>query len=271
MRFTALFLLAVFIAEAQVRYVPPKRGRDAIGEDQTASSGLTETGNAFSIDSTVTATLNIVTITSSGTDTYTGTIPTPFAYTAGHMIRCKFDVTNDGAATININSLGAKSIKLPSGIDPDDGDLSTTVHQLLIYDGTNFVLISPLYRSIVFSSATSDTVAAATTEYFSLGSTSNATETNRMFIAPTALTVFKLCAVTGGAQPADGTLVFTLRKNAGDTAITFTIAAAAGAGTYCDNTNSVSYAQGDTMSLKAVNGSPGTASATIRGWGFVTR
>lgn len=78
----------------------------------------------------------------SGTDTYaatlTGVVPT--AYYAGMEVKLLFGNTNTGAATINLNSLGAKAIK--KGTDGatalSASDLVVTKIYTLIYDGTNF-------------------------------------------------------------------------------------------------------------------------------------
>lgn len=48
---------------------------------------------------------------------------------------------NTGACTINVNSLGAKSIKLLDGSDPHAGAISPDKLAHLWYDGTNFILI----------------------------------------------------------------------------------------------------------------------------------
>ena len=53
-----------------------------------------------------------VAATASGTDTYSVTYsPAPIAYVSGKAYLVKFTNANTGAATINFNSLGTKSIK----------------------------------------------------------------------------------------------------------------------------------------------------------------
>ena len=52
-------------------------------------------------------------------DTYAITlVPALTAYTTGQIIRFKANTVNTGACTINVNSLGAKSIKLRDGSNP---------------------------------------------------------------------------------------------------------------------------------------------------------
>jgi len=77
-----------------------------------------------------------------GTDTYaatlTGIIPT--AYYAGMEVKLLFGITNTGAATINLNGLGAKAItKGTAGTTAlSASDLVITKIYTLIYDGTRF-------------------------------------------------------------------------------------------------------------------------------------
>jgi len=78
--------------------------------------------------------------TATGTDTYavTGGIT---AYTTGFSIFVKFTNANTGAATLNVNSLGAKAIKKSGTTDVDAGDISGSQILLLQYDGTNFQIV----------------------------------------------------------------------------------------------------------------------------------
>jgi len=65
----------------------------------------------------------------------------PTAYTDGMRMRVLPNVTNTGAdPTINLNSLGAKTIKNEAGNAISAGDMTTTRYATLIYDGTYFRL-----------------------------------------------------------------------------------------------------------------------------------
>jgi hypothetical protein len=66
------------------------------------------------------------------------------AYAAGNIYALKANHTNSGAATINIDSLGAKSIVTPDGGALVSGDIVSGGIYLLIYDGTNFQVVSSL-------------------------------------------------------------------------------------------------------------------------------
>lgn len=84
---------------------------------------------------------------STGNDSYavTNTYPTR-AYYTGMIQQFKADVSNTGAATINVDGLGAKTIKkvITSGkTDTITGDIIANGFYSVIYDGTDFVLINP--------------------------------------------------------------------------------------------------------------------------------
>jgi hypothetical protein len=74
-------------------------------------------------------------------DTYACSLsPAITAYTTGVAYRFKAATANTGAATINLNSLGAKTIKKKtSGIttDLDDNDIRAGAWVTVVYDGTN--------------------------------------------------------------------------------------------------------------------------------------
>lgn len=81
---------------------------------------------------------------SAGSDTYAITLtPAPVAYVTGMVVRFKADVANTGAATLNVNALGAKTIKKNVSSDLADNDIAANQIIAVIYDGTNFQIISP--------------------------------------------------------------------------------------------------------------------------------
>jgi hypothetical protein len=84
--------------------------------------------------------------TSSGTDTITATLsPAITAYVTGQRYHFKAGGTNTGAATLNLNSVGAKDIK--KGADGATalaaGDITEDGIYSVIYDGTAFQLENP--------------------------------------------------------------------------------------------------------------------------------
>jgi hypothetical protein len=95
----------------------------------------------------------IATVT--GTDTLTGTLtPALAAYATGNLFSFVAANTNTGATTININSLGAKSITKSGTTALVAGDLVTGQVYLIEYDGTRFQLINPSSTSASVSSIT---------------------------------------------------------------------------------------------------------------------
>ena len=86
----------------------------------------------------------------SGTNTITASMtPALTVYSAGMIL--VFTPANNctGATTINIDSLGAKSIVKGDGTALESGDLQASTTHAILYDGTNFVLLNPLSFNLV--------------------------------------------------------------------------------------------------------------------------
>ena len=80
--------------------------------------------------------------TATGTDTYAATLsPVPASYTTNLKVYIKFTNANTGAATLNLNSLGAKAIKKSGTAALASGDISAGQILCLVYDGTNFQVV----------------------------------------------------------------------------------------------------------------------------------
>lgn len=81
--------------------------------------------------------------TAGGTDTYTSTLDNG-AITAltNQWFVIKFTNANTGAATLNINAIGAKSLKKTDGTALSSGDIDAGSIHLLVYDGTNLQVLS---------------------------------------------------------------------------------------------------------------------------------
>ena len=77
-----------------------------------------------------------------GTDAYAITLTYFAAYTTGATVKFKADVANTGACTLNVNSLGAKALKLENGSDPTDGVIKAGAIVTVVYDGTNFQIVT---------------------------------------------------------------------------------------------------------------------------------
>ena len=80
-------------------------------------------------------------------DAYVATLaPAITAYTAGMMIILKVAVNNTGACSLNLNAIGAVNIKIVDAgalADPANDDIDADGIAILVYNGTNFILINP--------------------------------------------------------------------------------------------------------------------------------
>jgi hypothetical protein len=94
---------------------------------------------------------------SAGSDTYAISFTTAFAsYNTGMVVNFKADVSNSGAATIDVDSLGAKDLKKMTAAGKAalaTGDIIANGIYSAIYDGTDFILCNPLgiYASMFIS------------------------------------------------------------------------------------------------------------------------
>lgn len=113
----------------------------------------------------VTTVSNLITV--AGTNTLTGLgSPVIVAYTAGSQYSFLPQNTNTGAVTINIDTLGAKSITKTGSIALAAGDLVAGSIALIEYDGTQFQLINPATVNYIKEVTTvSATAATGTINY----------------------------------------------------------------------------------------------------------
>lgn len=79
-----------------------------------------------------------------GTDDYVVSIQGITAYTDGQMVMFLTDVANTDGATLNINSLGAKTLYKQRDQALVTGDFESSQIIIAIYDGNNFQVISEL-------------------------------------------------------------------------------------------------------------------------------
>ncbi len=102
-------------------------------------------------------------------DTYAITLsPVPTSYTNGMIVYFKANTANTGAATLNVNSLGAKTIVKGVNTTLADGDITAGMFVTVIYDGTNFVLQNPIANIVpsnkLYLSPSKTTMTGQTTE-----------------------------------------------------------------------------------------------------------
>jgi hypothetical protein len=81
---------------------------------------------------------------SGAADAYVVTMaPVPIGYATGMQITFIAGAANTGAATVNVNSLGAKALKRGVSTDPGADYIKAGSAVVAVYDGTNFQMIQP--------------------------------------------------------------------------------------------------------------------------------
>ena len=110
------------------------------------------------------AVITILPPTTGGTTTaYTATLGLT-AYTSNRVYDVKINATNTTASTtINLDSLGAKTIKLLNGNDAYIGALKIGMIAKFLYDGTNMVLLNPdkPFRGALLSKSANQSISSS--------------------------------------------------------------------------------------------------------------
>lgn len=87
-----------------------------------------------------------------GTDAYAITVaPVPTAYVTGQVFRFKANTANTGTATLNVNSLGALTLKKPSAsgyTTLETGDILANQLVEVMYNGTDLIVTSTLSSAL---------------------------------------------------------------------------------------------------------------------------
>lgn len=185
---------------------------------------------------------------SGSNDTYViSATPTAIAYYTGMRVLFKANTVNTGTATINVDSLGAKTITRDNGATLETGDIAANMWILLVYDGTNFRCLSTLQNSTPVNAQTGTTYTVDTTDRGKL-----VTFTNGSSIAVTQ-------PQAGTNFPA-GWYTFFQNRGAGVVTITPTTSTVDGAA-------SITLSQNQGLMLA----SDGTNYFTMRGRGITSR
>lgn len=168
-----------------------KNQRDAAaGNNGTPSSSntfVTQTGFQLAAENYATST--------TGDDTYVVTLsPVPAAYAAGMVVRFKPDTANTGACTLNVNSLGAKAIKLNVSDDPPNNTIKANTVATVVYDGTNFQLINTPEALVGGTGSSGDNFHYHTYNY------RLATNTSAITVSDATLTTILTGTVPGGVM-----------------------------------------------------------------------
>ena len=135
-------------------------------------------------------------------DSLVVTMPiTMTAYNDGAFIIVQVAATNTGAATINVDSLGARAIKTIDGNDPSAGDLTADDYVGLVCDETNTRWILFSFRRSLVTAINASVVAAALSESNAATSASNAaTSASSAATSLATLVAMNLLAKSGGTM-----------------------------------------------------------------------
>lgn len=94
--------------------------------------------------------------TSTGTDSYAITLsPAHTAYEVGREYIFKADVANSGSASLNVDGLGAKTLKKNSTSDLSSNDILAGAIIVCIYDGTYMQIVGGINGYTIFVAGTS--------------------------------------------------------------------------------------------------------------------
>jgi len=219
-------------------------------------------------------------------DTYTCTAtPTLTAYAAGQIVLFTPNTANTGAATVNIDSLGAKTIvKLGGAINTAlaDNDLRANQRVILQYDGTNFQMLSQtgnaaaggsnkIWLTTYFNAGSG--IAAGTTSYYTVGPYNGSLiESSGEMYMPTAGTINKLAIRLSTVQPSGQTLTCAVRKIAAaaawDAAGTDTAVVASAPGStargWVTSSSTDTFAAGDRLTIGCSQAAGASASGGLR-------
>lgn len=174
---------------------------------------------------------------SGSANTYTLTLsPAPTSYATGMLIRFKPSASCTGASTINVNGLGAKSIKLMSGSDPYRNALHTSQIAECIYDGTNFVLMTPAKpfmgalctaQNITMSNGTGAAISFASESYDTDAWHNTSSNTSRLTV-PAGISYVRISAALEFAANSTGHRYAYIKKNGADFGPPYPTAASVG-------------------------------------------
>ncbi len=115
-----------------------------LGEMTTTGSGTVLVLATGGVIAAPTITKSNYAADAGSTDSYAITLsPALGAYTAGLEINFKANTANTGAASIDVNGLGAKTIVKAVSTTLANNDILANMICKIVYDGTNFVLMNP--------------------------------------------------------------------------------------------------------------------------------
>jgi hypothetical protein len=122
-------------------YIPTASQKAAFA----GNNGTPASGNTFVTQTGFQQGQEIYVADAGSTDAYAVTLsPVPAAYVNGMTVRFKANTVNTGACSLKVNTLATVNIKKNFNIDPATGDIKAGQDVEVIYDGTNFQMLSPI-------------------------------------------------------------------------------------------------------------------------------
>lgn len=154
----------IFVGDNDTR-VPTQGENDGLAATTTPSSS-----NKFITQKDLQIGAEVYAADSQASDTYVITLsPAPASYVTGMEFTFKANTVNTGAATLNVNALGAKTIKKSYNVDLSDGDIKANQIVKVVYDGTNFQMVSPISGNSITSGVTTHDLSSTTTQNIAHG------------------------------------------------------------------------------------------------------
>jgi hypothetical protein len=205
--------------------VPTQGENDALVGDNTdiavgtgnkfvTQTGLQHNAEKYAEDTSGSSTAYVITLS-----------PVPTSLTDGMIIHTKIVSANTTTTpTLNVNSLGAKTIKKLNGVALAVGDIGANTHCTFMYDGTDMILQSPVVNNNIsgqlgtWASATQGANTQVTTDCLIVGyvsipnnNTNNTTIATDSSATPTTVRN----SITGGSFGTTGNLSFCVpvKKN----------------------------------------------------------
>lgn len=138
----------------------------------------------------------------SGTDTITAsTSPVTTSYAAGQTFRFVAAGANTGAVTLNVNSLGAKSLTKNGATPLSAGDLVSGAVYQVTYDGTQFQLTNAIGAGLI--TGQSDEASPAVDDLLLISDTSESNALNKITLENLLKVINSLTEDTSPDRPSD--------------------------------------------------------------------
>lgn len=141
--FLTLFPLIAFVSALAQETKSELKTRFDVIRNETVTGANTKTRLANAFQELADGSQSVFYLVASGTDTYTATALNLDAY-AGKYFVVQFPNANTGSATLNINSLGAVTLKKDGNINLIADDIDAGSIHILAYDGANFEVLTAL-------------------------------------------------------------------------------------------------------------------------------